>query len=466
MLENLIHRGTEAHGIATQTLVKTARSIEDLKDTSLRATTAIGYNFSRILGNDMPQPVLGNGYSLVFDGRFFPVDEKAGLEEVISKLGGDPESNIKQILKEHDGAYALTISFSERIIACRDTFGLIPLFYGENENMCGLASERKALWPLGIRRVKSFPPGFMAVMTRRGFKFKQITKTVQPRTRFVGMKAAAKRLERLLFEATAERVKDVKKVAVAFSGGLDSAVVAFLAKMSGVDVLLLSVGLENQPEVKHAEDAGEALGLPVHAQTYTLEDVKRDVTKVLWLIEEPNPMKVGVAVPFFWTAENAAKKGCHVLLAGQGGDELFGGYQRYLSELDSKGAKALQRTLYHDLAMSYNTNFERDHAVCAFHKVELRLPFIDRDVVNFALRLPLKLKIESAQDPLRKRVLRKMAKNLGIPSFIADRQKRAVQYATGVNKALRKLAKSEGLTLSDHIRQLFYEVYPNLEASP
>jgi asparagine synthase (glutamine-hydrolysing) len=176
-------------------------------------------------------------------------------------------------------------------------------------------------------------------------------------------------------------------------------------------------------------------------------------------------MKVGVAIPFFWTAEIANKIGYRVLLAGQGGDELFGGYKRYLAELDQRGAEALQKILYQDVVSSYKTNFQRDYPVCAFHKVELRLPFIDHEVIDFALSLPLKLKIESVEDPLRKRVLRKAAESLKIPNFIANRPKKAVQYATGVNKALRKLAKSEDLTVSNYLNRRFYKTFPNLEAS-
>jgi len=93
------------------------------------------------------------------------------------------------------------------------------------------------------------------------------------------------------------------------------------------------------------------------------------------------------------------------------------------------------------------------------------LPFIDREVVDFALSLPLKLKIESVEDPLRKRVLRKVAESLKIPNFVANRPKKAVQYATGVHKALRKLAKSEDLTVSSYLNRRFYKTFPNLEAS-
>jgi len=466
MLRMLMHRGTDAHGVATQTSVKISRSLEELKDTNLNSNIAIGYNLSRITRRDIPQPVSGNGYALVFDGRFFPSNEKTSLEEVVSKLKEDSEENARRILKEPDGAYAFAASFSNKMIAGRDAFGLIPLYYGENENTCGLASERKALWPLGIRKVRSFPPENIAVINTQGFTFEKVATTVRPRIRSVSMEAATRHLRNLLFESTIKRVRDAKRVALAFSGGLDSSVVAVLAKMRGVDVHLISVGLENQQELLHAESASKALGLPIHVQTYNMSDVEKAVSKVLWLIEEPDVMKVGVAIPFFWIAEIASKTGCCVLLAGQGSDELFGGYRRYLAELDQKGAEALQKILYQDVISSYKTNFQRDYPVCAFHKVELRLPFIDRKVVNLALSLPLELKIESAEDPLRKRVLRKVAESLKIPDFIANRTKKAVQYATGVDKSLRKLAKSEGLTVGGYLKQLFYKTFPDLEASP
>jgi asparagine synthase (glutamine-hydrolysing) len=92
--------------------------------------------------------------------------------------------------------------------------------------------------------------------------------------------------------------------------------------------------------------------------------------------------------------------------------------------------------------------------------VELRLPFADEEIVNFSLTLPTYLTIKSARDSLRKRVLRLTAQNLGMPQFIVNRRKRAVQYATGVNEALRRLARKESLTLREYVKRVFREVYP------
>ena len=65
-------------------------------------------------------------------------------------------------------------------------------------------------------------------------------------------------------------------------------------------------------------------------------------------------------------------------------------------------------------------------------------------------------------DCLRKRVLRQVARNLGIPDFIAEKPKKAIQFATGVDSALRDLAKSKGLTPREHIEELFGIIYPGL----
>jgi len=248
---------------------------------------------------------------------------------------------------------------------------------------------------------------------------------------------------------------------VAFSGGVDSSVVAVLAENVGLDVQLVSVGLEDQPEVMFAEEAAEALGLPLHLQTYTVSELEETLAKVLWLIEEPHSVNVCIAIPFYWLAETASKLGYPILLAGQGADELFGGYQRYLTEYSQSGAEAVEQKMFHDIENAYRANFQRDNQVCSFSGVELRLPFIDRDVIDFSLRLPLRLKINSVDDKLRKRVLRRAARNLEIPSFMADKRKKAVQYTTGVTKALQRLAKDEGLTLREYVEKAFSKVYPS-----
>jgi len=279
------------------------------------------------------------------------------------------------------------------------------------------------------------------------------------------MNGAAIRLQKLLEESVSKRVRDVDKVAVAFSGGLDSSVIAFLARKCGVDVNLISVGLKNQPELAHAVRAAKALGFSIKVHPFQVDDVEKTLSTVLWLIEECSLMKASVAIPLFWTAQIASSLKCQVILAGQGADELFGGYHRYLATYEKNGVDGVALRLYEDTVSSSETNFQRDEPVCAFHKVDLRLPFADTNVVRYALSLPVNLKIESASDVLRKQVLRRVALNLGIPDFIALKPKKAIQYATGVDKALRSLSRSKGLTTNQYVMEAFRKIYPNLEGS-
>lgn len=273
---------------------------------------------------------------------------------------------------------------------------------------------------------------------------------------------AANRLQRLLLKSTRDCVSDVRHLAIAFSGGLDSSVLAFLAKKCGVKTQLITVGLGNTIETAFAKNAAHALNLPIHVATYSIDDVKETLPKVIRLIGDHNPVNVGIAIPLFWTAQTAATKGLEILLAGQGADELFGGYHRYLGIYAEKGEETLRQMLFHDFGVYYESGFQRDNSVCEYNNVELRLPYTDLRVVNFALSLPVSLKIESPTDKLRKRVLRKTAEHMGVPSFIANKAKKAVQYATGVDKALHKLAKRENLNTADYCKKLFTQIFPDV----
>ena len=467
MLKELNHRGKDAHGVATQKSATVASTIETLNIQNCNSNVALGHNLSRILPRDQPQPVRTKDFIVVFEGRLFPfpkvLTEMPETTEIIQKLASNPVKNASQIVESLEGSYAFAVLTSNSIIVGRDLFGTEPLYYGENEVICAVASERKALWKIQLHDVKPFPSGHLALMNKGGFTFKQVKALRRPPRETVNMETAAKALRLILLEAIRKRASDLDRVAVAFSGGVDSSVIAALADSVGLDVQLISVGLDDQPEVGFAEEAAEALELPLYIQTFTTSYLKETFDKVLWLIEEPHPVKASIAVPFFWTAEVASKLGFPVLFAGQGADELFGGYQRYLTKYVESDAEAVDDAMFRDVENSYQANLQRDNQVCSYHGVELRLPYVDRDVVAFSLRLPLRLKIASTKDVLRKRVLREVAHNLAISACIADKPKKAVQYTTGVTKALQQLARKEDLTLREYVKKRFSSIYKNTQ---
>lgn len=456
MLKILKYKSAEAFGIASPKNVEIEKSIDALKDKTIKSPIIIGYAFSKILDSDKPQPIMLKDATLVFDGRFYPsISETSDAENAAEKLQQNRKENIKKIIQKMEGAFVFVIAEPERLVAGRDAMGLRPLYYGENTKYVALASERKALWKIGIKNVNSFPPGHMAFIDKNGFKLKFIKKLDFWRIKPTSMHAAIKELQILLQKSVEERVSGLEEVAVAFSGGLDSSIIALLAKNSGVNVKLIHVSLKNQPETKHAEKAAEALELPIYTYLYEEEEVAEALPKVLWLIEEPDPLKASIGVPFYWAAENTAKMKLKVLLAGQGADELFGGYKRYLNDYRRYGSEGVQEKIFNDIAKMYENNLERDFKICNFHNVELRLPFATYSTAKFAISLPLELKINLVNEGARKIVLRRLGEKLGLPKWITERQKKAIQYATGVNKILKKLANTKGLSQKGYLQQTF-----------
>jgi asparagine synthase (glutamine-hydrolysing) len=395
--------------------------------------------------------------TVLFDGRIYsPTLGASGTEIIAKKLQHvDHLKASETFLKEVEGDFSFMIVEPQRIIAGRDSMGVQPLYYGENRTVAALASNRKALWKLGIEKTQSFPPGHLAFVSREGFKFKPIKTLVYSEPKPVTMQKAAEMLQKLLERSVRRRVSGTKEIAVAFSGGLDSSVVAFLASKCRANVHLIHVSLENRPETEEAKKAAEELSLPVQVYLFREADVEKVVSRVVELIEEADPVKASIGVPFYWTAEKASEAGFRVLLAGQGADELFGGYQRYVNDYLLYGKEKVRKTMFDDVVKLHESNIERDVKICGFHDVELRLPFASYQIAKFALNLPIELKIERSADSLRKLVLRKVALDMGLPSSIVEKPKKAVQYATGISDALKKLAKKQKTTVTEYVNKLF-----------
>lgn len=458
MLKMLEHSGVEAVGVASPTIVKIGKSVAS-QDEDVDSPIVIGHVFSKILMSDKPQPTKLENATLVFEGRIYqPSTELADAEIAAEKLEQNRQENAEVLIKNFEGGFAFAVAESDRLVAGRDSLGVYPLYYGENADLAALASERKALWKSGIKEAKSFPPGHIAVVDKHGFKLKLVKTLIHTRTERTTMQAATKKLRRLLQQSVKERVSGLKEVAVAFSGGLDSGIIAFLARSFGIDVHLIFVSLENQSEARYAKEAGEALKLPLHVHFYSEEAVEEVLPEVLWLIEETNPVKTSIGIPVFWTAEKASEMGFKVMLAGQGADELFGGYKRYMNDYSQYGDEFVQKRIFNDTAKIYETNLERDSKICNFHNIELRPPFAAYQLARFGVSLPLQLKIESRDDMLRKIVLRKVAEDMGLPRFITDKPKRAIQYATGVNRVVKRLAKQRGLATRDYLQEKFQTI--------
>lgn len=433
------------------------KSLGILRRQGLDSSTIAAYVTSQPKSASSYQSLKLDDAVLLFEGRVYSPISQTAIFEQIAKEPRHCETTLQTLIAKADGDYSFLMVKENWILAARDPIGVQPLYYGENKDIVAFATNCKALWKLGIEKPVSFPSGNLCFVSRDCLKFKPIKTLDYAEPKPTTLNDAAKTLQTLLEESIRQRVHGLKEAAVAFSGGLDSSLLAFLARKCGIKVNLLHVSLENQAETEEAIAAAEALNLPLQVHLFKESDVEKTLPKVVDLIEDSDPIKASIGVPFYWAAEKVSEAGFKVVLAGQGADELFGGYQRYVNKYCKDGSEEARRTMFKDVTGIYESNLERDMKIIGFHDVELRLPFASFEIAEFALSLPIECKMEQKPETLRKLVLRKVALNVGMPISIADKPKKAVQYSTGINDALKRIAKKHEKTVNEYITELFQQ---------
>ncbi|MEM3464451.1 MAG: asparagine synthase-related protein, partial [Candidatus Bathyarchaeia archaeon] len=303
MLAVLGREGADTFGIATKNQVKVTRSLEKLQIEDLKSPTAIGHVFLKVLAQDKPQlKQIGNA-TFIFDGRIYALRvEPSEAYTVAQKLEKGIDVCAEVLVREFDGCFAFAMAEDGKLIVGRDALGLYPLYYGESGSILAFASERKALWKIGIKRAQSFPPGHLLIADKKGSKMKPVKVLSRSVIASLSIDETVKRLQTLLEQSTIERTHGLDEVAVAFSGGLDSSLIAWLAKKVGVKVHLIHVSLKKQPETERAEKAASQLDVSFYEFLYDEGDVAQTLPKVLLAIEEPNPLTASIGVPIFWAA--------------------------------------------------------------------------------------------------------------------------------------------------------------------
>lgn len=449
MLRTTSNAAWDSYGVATHESTKYIIAIES---TPVHCSDVLlGHKLIMIKPNDPPQPVNQHGYSLTFNGRLWSPQGASDLAEVTDILGKVPKNGIRRLIENYNGSFAITVIEEDKIICGRDPVGVVPLYIGESTSLLGVASNKKMLHSIGIDP-RPLPPGCIAVITKDGIQTQSIRILSNLPIRKATIEEAVEELDTLLLKAVEVRSNGFHSVSLGFSGGIDSSLLAYYLDQCGVKVDLICVGLAGSA-FEEAEESAESLDLPIRLESHSLKDLEESLTYVLDSVEDTDPIKIGVALPLMWAGKSAIKHGNRIFYSGCGSDELFGGYFKYIKKYTEFGER-VKDIMYKDVATSHDVNYERDYKVCTNMGVELRLPFADLRLINFGLSLPIEYKF-SPNGSERKLLLRELARSKGLSDCIASRKKRAVQYSTGVNKALRNLAKKRGITLKQYLIDLF-----------
>ncbi|MTK64224.1 MAG: asparagine synthase (glutamine-hydrolyzing) [Methanobacterium sp.] len=465
MLKTMQHRGPDGSGISLDGKLITN---EPESTNYPPAKLGLGHNLLSIVGTEVSQPLVKHGLVLVANAEIYNYLELKNFYdecyftdsdcEVILTLVNKYYKNslveaVNTTIKELDGDYAFAIYDGKELVVVRDDLGVKPVYYGTDNkrDLFIFASERKALWKMGIKDVNVLKPGEMLInnytiprppaktLVKPILKDHAADEIVTPQD----SNYCKNLLKKVLKDSVKKRVAGLDRVGIIFSGGLDSSILAKISKDLDVETLLYTVGTENSADMKYAKQVAESLDLPLKSKIVALDDVKHYTDLVLNAIEEYNVMKIGVGMPSYIASELASKDGIRVMLSGQGADELFAGYQRYTQFYRDHGEKTTDY-LEDDVSNLYHVNLQRDDAVTMANSVELRVPYLDSEVVDLGLKIPMKYKLGNDPHDLRKCILRRLAYDLKVPMEAVLRPKKAAQYGSGIHRLLVKKVLKDG----------------------
>lgn len=251
-----------------------------------------------------------------------------------------------------------------------------------------------------------------------------------------------------LQEALSDSVEAITTdgVAVAFSGGVDSAVVASLLNRPAY-----VVGFPESHDIEAARSAARAMNLDLTIVELTREDLETAVPEVARAIGRTNAMDVEIALPLFVAAKQAREDGFDRLAVGQGADELFGGYAKVaMAPEDPRLEATTIDGARREVLATLPDQLPRDVLAIRAGGVEPVAPLLDDRVVRAALELPEDLLVTERGE--RKWALRLAAREF-VPDRVAFREKKAVQYGSLVARELDRLARQAGFKrrMGDHV---------------
>jgi len=229
-----------------------------------------------------------------------------------------------------------------------------------------------------------------------------------------------------LLKKAVENVPD--KPALAFSGGLDSSLLAFLLREK--HPMLYTVGTAGCHDFSAGESAAELLGLEWRKFEISRDEIKQSIPIIKEAVKglPDSIIVVSFTMPLYFVCKNCSE---NVVVSGQGPDSMFGGFERYLR----MAPEDAQREMRNGTLQVSTEGKAQQEAVAAWFGKRAILPYLDKRIVDYALTLPFEQKVRGDE---RKIVLKEAARELGLPEELVGRRKKSAQYSSGFMKVIRK----------------------------
>ena len=343
-------------------------------------------------------------------------------------------------LEELNGIFAFALYDEERdeFLIARDPIGVIPLYIGyDSDGTLYCASELKALEGF-CERYEPFLPGHY-YSSREG---KMVRWYKREWTRYDAVKdnpASIFELREALEEAVRRQLMSDVPYGVLLSGGLDSSVISAIAKRFAArrvetdgqkeawwpQLHSFAIGLRGAPDLAKAREVADYIGTVHHEINYTIQEGLDAVRDVIYYIETYDVTTVRASTPMYLLARVIKSMGIKMVLSGEGADEVFGGYLYFHKAPD---ARAFHEETVRKLSKLYLYDCLRANKALSAWGVEGRVPFLDKEFLDVAMRLNPQAKMCPGKT-IEKRIVREAFADM-LPDTVAWRQKE--QFSDGV----------------------------------
>lgn len=368
------------------------------------------------------------------------------------------ENGFCKMIEELSGIFAFALYDSEKdvYLIARDEIGVIPLYQAwDKQGRYYVASELKALEGQNMVSIEEFPNGHY-------FYSKDKEPTLWYKRDWEEFSAVenAKRATddngEIINEDVIQNVRDGLEKAVKqqlmsdvpygvlLSGGLDSTVIAaitqkFAKKRIETGSLKdawwpqlhsFAVGLEGSPDLIAAKKAADFIGTVHHEVHFTIQEALDALEDVIYHIETYDITTLRASTPMYLLARVIKSMGIKMVLSGEGSDELFGGYLYFHK---APNAREFHEELVRKMSKLHLYDCLRANKSLAAWGVEGRVPFLDKDFIDIAMRLnpldKMNIKLPNGKQRIEKWIVRKAFEDI-LPPDICWRQKE--QFSDGV----------------------------------
>ncbi|TCV97982.1 asparagine synthase B [Biostraticola tofi] len=345
-----------------------------------------------------------------------------------------------QFLDELRGMFAFILYDTEQdaYLIGRDHMGIIPLYMGHDENgTLYVASEMKSLVPV-CRSIKEFPPGsylwskdgqIREYYARDWFDYENVKHNVTDK---IALRDA-------LEESVKSHLMSDVPYGVLLSGGLDSSIISAITKKYAArrvedearseawwpQLHSFAVGLEGSPDLRAAKDVAKHLGTVHHEIHFTVQEGLDAIRDVIYHIETYDVTTIRASTPMYLMSRKIKAMGIKMVLSGEGADEVFGGYLYFHK---APNAKEFHEELVRKLQALHMYDCARANKAMSAWGVEARVPFLDKDFLDVAMRVNPQDKM-CGNGKIEKHILRECFASY-LPESVAWRQKE--QFSDGV----------------------------------